>query len=126
MPTSETSKPPELLEALLKRAWKGDDNALQRILQDPNLIDVIGGDLAQQADAGPNPTPIERLLVERVVACWLQVQGADGRYAQAKDLTWKAGEYCQRRMNHSHKRYLSARPISSRRWQAMTVSSRAR
>ena len=58
--------------------------------------------------AGPNPTPIERLLVERVVACWLQVQDADVRYAQAKDLSLKWYEYCQRRMNHSHKRYLSA------------------
>jgi hypothetical protein len=36
------------------------------------------------------------------------VQDADIRYAQAKDLTWKAGEYYQRRMDHSHKRYLSA------------------
>jgi hypothetical protein len=58
--------------------------------------------------AGPNPVPIERLLVERVVACWLQVQDADIRYAQAKDLSVKWYEYYQRRMNHSHKRYLSA------------------
>ena len=58
--------------------------------------------------AGPNPAPIERLLVERVVACWLQVQDADIRYAQAKDLSIKWYEYYQRRMNHSHKRYLSA------------------
>jgi hypothetical protein len=26
---------------------------------------------------GANPTPVERLLAERVVACWLQVQDAD-------------------------------------------------
>jgi hypothetical protein len=57
---------------------------------------------------GPNPTPIERLLVERVVACWLQVQSAEVRYAQAKDLSWKVSEFHQRLMDHSHKRYLSA------------------
>jgi hypothetical protein len=57
---------------------------------------------------GPNPSPIERLLVERIVTCWLQVQDADIRYAQAKDLPIKVGEYYQRRMNHAHKRYLSA------------------
>jgi hypothetical protein len=57
---------------------------------------------------GPNPSPIERLLVERIVACWLQVQDADIRYAQAKDLPPKTADYYQKRMNHAHKRYLSA------------------
>ena len=46
--------------------------------------------------------------MERAVACWLQVQDADVRYAQAKDVSLKWYEYYQRRMNHSHKRYLSA------------------
>jgi hypothetical protein len=46
--------------------------------------------------------------VERIISCWLQVQDADLRYAHAKDLSRKGGEYYQRRMNHSHKRYLSA------------------
>jgi hypothetical protein len=27
--------------------------------------------------AGPNPTPLERLLAERVVSCWLQVHAQD-------------------------------------------------
>jgi hypothetical protein len=59
--------------------------------------------------AGANPTPVERLLVERVVACWLQVQDADVRYAQGqKELTFAQGEYYQRRMERAHKRYLSA------------------
>src|SRR5262249_48392568 len=59
--------------------------------------------------AGANPTPIERLLVERIVACWLQVQDADIRYAQSqRDCTLKQAEYYQRRMSHAHKRYLSA------------------
>jgi hypothetical protein len=59
--------------------------------------------------AGPNPTPVERLLVERVVACWMQVHDADARYAQAqRDCTIRQGEYFQHRMNSAHKRYLSA------------------
>ncbi len=57
---------------------------------------------------GKNPTPIERLLVERVVACWLQVQDADVRTAQGNDLSLPWAEYYQRRMNHAHRRYLSA------------------
>ena len=33
--------------------------------------------------AGEKPSPLERLLVERVVATWLQVNYADAAYAQA-------------------------------------------
>lgn len=110
---------------------------LRKLLEDPAAIDHFGGNLAQQAEAsfietaagenlafkealrrkleilrdelsGPNPTPIERLLVERIVACWLQVQDADVRYAQAKNLSIPWGEYYQRRMDRAHRRYLSA------------------
>jgi hypothetical protein len=37
--------------------------------------------------AGPDPSPLEKLLVGRVVACWLQVYYADAVYAQTKDPT---------------------------------------
>ncbi len=58
---------------------------------------------------GPNPTPLERLLVDRVVACWLQVHYADAVYAQGmKDLTLNQGDYYQRRQDRAHRRYLSA------------------
>jgi hypothetical protein len=59
--------------------------------------------------AGPSPTALERLLVERVVACWLQVQDADVRYAQCSStLTLDQAKYYQLRMDRAHKRYLSA------------------
>ena len=32
--------------------------------------------------AGPQPTPLERLLVERIVSSWLQTNYADSAYAQ--------------------------------------------
>jgi hypothetical protein len=111
--------------------------AVRKLLQDPVEVDRFGGDLALQAEvsfiqavvgknllwkealtrklkllraelAGPNPTPIECLLVRRVVACWLQVQDADIRYAQGQDLSPECGEYYQKRMDHAHRRYLSA------------------
>jgi hypothetical protein len=112
--------------------------ALRKLLENPAAVEMFGGNLAQQAElsfieaatgknlmfkealarklelmraelAGPDPTPLERLLVERVVACWLQVQDADVRYAQGqKDCTLALGEYQQRRVDRAHKRYLSA------------------
>jgi hypothetical protein len=110
---------------------------LRQMLQDPGMVELCGGDLAHQAEdwfiqsfgsdnlawreairrklellraelAGPNPTPVERLLVERIVACWLQVQDADMRYAQAKNISLASHEYCQRRMDRAHRGYLSA------------------
>ncbi len=110
---------------------------LWKMLKDPATVDRFGGNLAYQAElalirasvgdnlafrealvrklellradlAGKAPTPIERLLVERVVACWLQVQVADIRTAQGNDLSLPWAEYYQHRMNHAHRRYLSA------------------
>jgi hypothetical protein len=111
--------------------------ALRKVLESPVTVELFGN-LAEQAErsfidaaagknlvlkealtrklqllreelAGPNPSPVERLLVERVVACWLQVQDADVRYAQSqRDCSFAQGEYQQRRMDRAHKRYLSA------------------
>jgi hypothetical protein len=112
--------------------------ALDIMLQIPAVVDQLGGDLGRQAEyalirmaagdnvaceqalirklkllrdelAGPNPTALERLLVDRVAACWLQVQHADTLYAQQMDsLSQEWGDYYQRRMDRAHKRYLSA------------------
>jgi len=113
-------------------------SVLYKRMENPKFVRQCGGDLAHQAEqslieaaagkdlafqealtrklelmrgelAGSNPTSLERLLVERVVACWLQVQDADVRYGQGqKDCTMKPGEYQQKRQDRAHKRYLSA------------------
>jgi hypothetical protein len=58
---------------------------------------------------GPDPTPVERLLVDRVAACWLQVQEADirdglaaGRYEHG------LSKYLVGRATAAHRRFLSA------------------
>jgi hypothetical protein len=59
--------------------------------------------------AGPDPSPLERLLAERVVACWLQLQHAES--ACAANLgkpTTSQSEYHERRLDRVHRRYLSA------------------
>jgi len=105
--------------------------------QAPPLISFMGGDLAEQAQeslinaiagsqlamkesllrklsqlrediGGTNPSPIERLLIERVVACWLQLQHADCLFAQVKEVSFRQGDYMQRHQDRSHRRYLSA------------------
>lgn len=59
--------------------------------------------------AGPRASPLEKLLVERVVACWLQSYHADFAYARAlKELPSKEVELYQRRQDRAARQYLKA------------------
>jgi hypothetical protein len=58
--------------------------------------------------AGSDPTPLERLLVERIVSCWLQFAHADAVLAQVKDLSLKQAEFASKRQDRAHRRYLMA------------------
>jgi hypothetical protein len=58
------------------------------------------------------PTPLERLLVERILSCWLQVQYLDAVYAQrlskGEGMTWASDDGHQRRQDRAQRRYLAA------------------
>lgn len=111
--------------------------ALQELLKAPALVDALGGDLAKQAQltlinrfsgqnlllkesltrkvallreelVGPNPTPLERLLVERIVACWLHLHHLEMIYAGKESMNLELGSYYQRSMSSAQKRYLAA------------------
>jgi hypothetical protein len=59
--------------------------------------------------AGENPSPLERLLAERVVATWLELQLFSGLYgANLGKLTLGQGDYYQKRSDRAHRRHLSA------------------
>lgn len=59
--------------------------------------------------AGEYPSPLERLLAERVVATWLEVQLFSGLYAKGiKNKTMSQGEHRQKRLEGAHRRHLSA------------------
>jgi hypothetical protein len=60
--------------------------------------------------AGGNPSPLERLLAERVVATWLQIQLFEGLYASgmSKSMTIAQGSYHQKRLDQTYRRHLSA------------------
>ena len=56
-------------------------------------------------------SPLEWLLVERVVACWLQVAHADMAYAtlaKADTQTFKQGTYYLDRQDRAHARFIKA------------------
>jgi hypothetical protein len=60
--------------------------------------------------AGENPSPLERLLAERIVATWLQIQLFEGLYASgmSKGMTIAQGGYHQKRLDQTYRRHLSA------------------
>ena len=55
-------------------------------------------------------SPLEKLLVDRVVAGWLALIYAEANYHQnlPRGLSWEDSEYMQRRIDRAHRRYLSA------------------
>jgi hypothetical protein len=92
----------EQAERSLVRAASGDDLALREAL-------LRKLELMRQELAGPNPSPLERLLVGRVAACWLHLHYAEMLYAQNMgklSAGWE--ELHQRRISHAHRRYLAA------------------
>ena len=60
--------------------------------------------------AGENPSVLERLLAERVVATWLQLQLFEGLYAASmyRNMSEKQGSYQQKRLDRAHRNHLSA------------------
>jgi hypothetical protein len=56
---------------------------------------------------GQAPSPLERLLVERILLSWLQVHSGDLELAQYEGST-EGGTYRQRQVDRGHRRYLHA------------------
>jgi hypothetical protein len=86
--------------ALLKTA-AGQDIAIQETLR--RKIDAVRDELA-----GPNPTPLERILCERVALCWFDAHEMDRRFSDQTDITFKTAEYRESRRDRAHKRFLAA------------------
>lgn len=89
-------------ERILLKRTSGNDILLREALS-------LQLEAMRKEIAGPDPTPLERLLAERVAACRLQLQQADVSYAsRLGKLTIAQSEYHQRRLDRLHRRYLSA------------------
>jgi len=67
-------------------------------------------DALRREVAGPRPTPLERLLADRVALGWLGLAVAEGSYHQAleRGLGHSDDEFHQRRVERAQRRYLAA------------------
>jgi hypothetical protein len=87
-------------DALLKTA-AGKDIAIQETMR--RKIDAVRDELA-----GPDPTPLERILCERVALCWFDAHEMDRRYTDEVDVPLKVAAYRETRRDRAHKRFLAA------------------
>lgn len=60
--------------------------------------------------SGPQPSPLEKLLIDRILAGWLQVHYADISYPQVRELqsTAAARQELMRRQESAQRRYLAS------------------
>jgi hypothetical protein len=113
------------------------DLVVQYARKDPVLADALVRGASTQADAwlsygtsdsyshyvleerakttrrdllGEHPTPLERLLVERIVVCGLQVQIAESKYIAVMkgDTTFARARFYEELMDRAQRRYLAA------------------
>ena len=89
-------------ERSLIKTVSGDDPLIKIAL--PPQLEAMRKELAS-----PEASPLEKLLAERIVACWLQLQYADVIYAQnLGKMNMVQSEYHQRRLDRLQRRYLSS------------------
>lgn len=110
---------------------------LRKLLESPAAVEKLGGNLASRAQnalvasicgkrlldaeallrklellreelGGPSPTPLERLVVERIVACWLQLHQLELSYGAKASMPIELANYYQKSIDRAQKRYLAA------------------
>jgi hypothetical protein len=115
----------------------GAMNQIMPLFDDPRNVDAFGGNVAMRSThmvitrmvgqdlvseeaiqrklellrtelAGPNPAPLERLVVDRVVALWLHLHKLEGEYAVVGDGDPTRAGYYHRAITSAQKRYFTA------------------
>jgi hypothetical protein len=94
--------PANQAERIMVHNYAGDELLVKEAM--PRTLKLMREELA-----GKDPSPLERLLVERVVATWFQLQYFESLYAQNMGkLTIAQAEFYQKRLDRVHRRHLSA------------------
>ena len=87
---------------LIKEMTREEDLAAKEMIQ--HQLDSMRSEIA-----GEDPSALELLLTERIVATWLQVQLFEGHYASGLGKhTLAQGNYYQKRLDRAHRNHLSA------------------
>jgi hypothetical protein len=79
----------------------GKDLAIQEALR--RKLDALRDELA-----GPDPTPLERVLSERVALTWLDANEMDRRFSDQSGISFKDAAHRENRRDRAHRRFLQA------------------
>jgi hypothetical protein len=105
---------PELAWRIMDYGKLAEWHFIERMTKDKDFgsKEVLRRQLAAMREeiAGENPSALERLLAERVVATWLQIQFYEGLYAAGmyQSTSISQGSYQQKRLDRAHRNHLSA------------------
>jgi hypothetical protein len=108
------SEHPDLARRFVHVAHIAEDALIEKMTKEGDLAtrEIMRCQLEAMREeiAGENASPLERLLAERVVATWLQIQLFEGLYARGmfKSTTIAQGSYHQKRLDQTYRRHLSA------------------
>jgi hypothetical protein len=98
-------------------AWRKEIGSLVQHTENVLMDAIVGQDLFKREAlsqtlwslkerlAGPEATPLEELLVERIVMCWLQVHHAE---IVAAERLSSQSDKIEKRLNGAHRRFLTA------------------
>jgi hypothetical protein len=88
---------------LLKQLTRSKDNSVTEVAMRRQFAAM------REEIAGDDPSPLERLLAERIVATWIQVQIFESiSVSDLKNFATSQAAYHQRHLDRAHGRHLSA------------------
>jgi hypothetical protein len=93
------------LAAIAERAWIALITGPDLLVAESLMLRM--GELRAEL-AGADPTPLERLAVERVVIAWLQAWYSDLAAANSGDVSPKVAAFALERQDRAQKRHLAA------------------
>jgi hypothetical protein len=104
---------PDLAWRFVDVAHIAEDTLIEEMTKEGDLAtkELIRCQLEAMRDevAGKNSSALERLLSERVILTWLEVQLFEALYAQnMRNVTIAQAEHHQKRLDRAHRRHLSA------------------
>ena len=93
-------------EAQIKRVFGPDDLTAREVMT--RKLEQMRREIL-----GPNPPPLESLVADQIVLCWLQLYYAETKHAErnleeAPAINWIQDEWHQKRVDRLQRRYLAA------------------
>ncbi len=94
-------------------ARRAEDSLVKVYTKNPVIQEALHSklDALRREIGGPDPSPLEDLLAQRIAACWLQLHHIESIYAlnvANNGFSGRWSESMQRSIGRAHRRYLSA------------------